>query len=107
MNRTTAAQIEPKVSHSVVAWPDVALMGPWKNYAIPLDDPSVWMASPEKKRVIKTHCDWDWLPYSPDARYVIVIRDPKDVFVSSYFFFVKNGSASASLCRNPGESQPP
>jgi hypothetical protein len=77
--------------HSVVAWPDVELMGPMKKYAIPLDDPSVWMASPEQKRVIKTHCDWDWLPYSADARYIIVIRDPKDVFVSSYYFFVKNG----------------
>jgi hypothetical protein len=75
----------------VVAWPDVKLMGPMINYAIPLEDPSVWMASPEHKRVIKTHFDFDWLPYSPDARYIIVIRDPKDVFVSSYFFFVKNG----------------
>jgi hypothetical protein len=80
--------------HSVVAWPDVALMGPMKHYAIPLDDSSVWMASPEQKRIIKTHCDWDWLPYSPDARYIIVIRDPKDVFVSSYYFFVKNGPLS-------------
>jgi hypothetical protein len=77
--------------HEVVAWPDVKLMGPMINYAIPLEDPSVWMASPEQKRVIKTHFDFDWLPYSPDSRYIIVIRDPKDVFVSSYFFFVKNG----------------
>jgi aryl sulfotransferase len=51
----------------------------------------VWKASPEQKRVIKTHYDWDFLPYSEEARYLIVIRDPKDVFVSSYFFFVKNG----------------
>ena len=77
--------------HEVVAWPDVKLMGPMINYAIPLEDPSVWMASPEQKRVIKTHFDFDWLPYSTEARYIIVIRDPKDVFVSSYFFFVKNG----------------
>jgi hypothetical protein len=77
--------------HSVVPWPDVRLLGPMKHYAIPIDDPSVWMASPEQKRVIKTHCDWDWLPYSPEARYIIPIRDPKDVFVSSYHFFVKDG----------------
>ena len=80
--------------HSVVAWPDVAMMGPMNHYAIPIDDPSVWMAAPEQKRIIKTHLDWDWLPYSEDARYLIVIRDPKDVFVSSYFFFVKNGPLS-------------
>ena len=80
--------------HSVVAWPDVAMMGPMNHYAIPIEDPSVWMASPEQKRVIKTHFDFDWLPYSEQARYIIVIRDPKDVFVSSYFFFVKNGPLS-------------
>jgi Sulfotransferase domain len=77
--------------HSVVAWPDTDLMGPMRGYAIPLADPCVWKASPEQKRVIKSHFDWEYLPYSNDARYIIVIRDPKDVFVSSYFFFVKNG----------------
>ena len=82
--------------HSVVAWPDVAVPGPFRHYAIPLEDPSVWMASPEQKRVIKTHFDWDVLPYSEKARYIIVIRDPKDVFVSSYFFFVKDGPLSVT-----------
>ena len=86
--------------HSVVAWPDTALMGPMRNYAISVEDPSVWMASPEQKRVIKTHFDFDWLPYSKDARYIIVIRDPKDVFVSSYFFFVKNGFLKCTRLRS-------
>jgi len=80
--------------HSVVAWPDVLMMGPMTHYASPIDDPSVWMSSPEQKRVIKTHLDFDWLPYSEKARYIIVIRDPKDVFVSSYYFFVKHGPLS-------------
>jgi hypothetical protein len=70
--------------HSVVPWPDAPpFLG---KYAIPIDDPSVWMASPEQKRVIKSHLNWDFLPYSDDARYILVIRDPKDVIVSSYFF---------------------
>jgi sulfotransferase family protein len=77
--------------HCVVPWPDTTLMGPMKRYAVPLEDPFVWMASPEGKRVIKTHFSWELLPYSEDARYIMVIRDPKDVFVSSYFFFLKNG----------------
>jgi hypothetical protein len=76
--------------HSVVAWPDIDLMN-LKGYAIPLRDPRVWQASPEGKRVIKTHFAWEDVPYSPDAKYIVVIRDPKDVFVSSYHFFVKNG----------------
>lgn len=77
--------------HNVVPWPDTKLMGPMKNYAVPIEDPAVWMASPEHKRVIKTHFSWELLPYSTDAHYIMVIRDPKDVFVSSYFFFLKNG----------------
>jgi hypothetical protein len=72
--------------HSVVPWPDTKLIPPFRRYAIPLEDPSVWMASPEQKRVIKTHFNWELLPYSEDARYIMVIRDPKDVFVSNYFF---------------------
>jgi hypothetical protein len=70
--------------HCVVPWPDSP--PPMGKYAIPVDDPRVWMASPERKRVIKTHLDWDLIPYSESARYIAVIRDPKDVFVSNYFF---------------------
>jgi len=70
--------------HDLVPWPDA--MGPLKNYAIPLDQATHWKTAPEKLRVIKTHFDWGMLPYSPEARYIAVIRDPKDVFVSNYFF---------------------
>jgi hypothetical protein len=73
--------------HSVVPWPDIKVLPPWmRNYAIPLEDAQDWEISPERKRVIKTHFDWELLPYSEDARYIMVIRDPKDIFVSSYFF---------------------
>ena len=80
--------------HCVVAWPDTDLMGPLRGYAIPLRDPRVWHASPEGKRVIKTHFRWEDVPYSPAAKYIIVIRDPKDIFVSSYHFCVKKGPFS-------------
>lgn len=73
--------------HEVIPWPDTKTMGPLRNYAVPLEDESVWRASPEQKRVIKTHLHWEDLPYSGKARYICVIRDPKDVFVSSYHFF--------------------
>jgi hypothetical protein len=78
--------------HSVVPWPDTQVMGPgmMRHYAIPLQDAADWETSPERKRVIKTHFDWELLPYSEDARYIMVIRDPKDIFVSSYFF-LKDG----------------
>jgi hypothetical protein len=73
--------------HDKIPWPDLNDIGWMKGYAVPLDDESTWRASPEQKRAIKTHLGSDLLPYSDEARYIHVIRDPKDVFVSSYFFF--------------------
>jgi hypothetical protein len=64
--------------------------GPMRHYAIPLREADHWEFSPERLRVIKTHFNWDMLPYSTDARYIAVIRDPKDIFVSNYFF-VRDG----------------
>jgi len=77
--------------HEVVPWPDIKAMPAFmRNYAIPLEEAEQWRQSPEQKRVIKTHFNWNLLPYSEEARYIAVIRDPKDVFVSSYFF-VRDG----------------
>jgi hypothetical protein len=82
--------------HSVVPWPDAKLMSPTMNdYAIPLEEATHWKTAPERKRVIKTHLNWELLPYSEEARYIAVIRDPKDVFVSMYFFIKDSGAGRA------------
>jgi len=57
-----------------------------KKYAIPIEDATGWQQAPERLRVIKTHFDWDMLPDSSEAKYIAVIRDPKDIFVSNYHF---------------------
>lgn len=77
--------------HSVVPWPDAVLASrTWRNYAIPLRLATAWREAPEPRRLIKTHLNWDLVPYSKEARYIAVIRDPKDVFVSMYFFARQN-----------------
>lgn len=68
--------------HDVIPWPDCP---PTVNI-IPVDDPDPLANSPTNRRVIKTHLAWDAVPYHPSAKYISVIRDPKDVFVSSYYF---------------------
>jgi hypothetical protein len=73
--------------HDVIPWPDLNNVAWMRGYAVPLENESAWRAAPEQKRVIKTHLNWEQIPYSDQARYIHVIRDPKDVFVSSYFFF--------------------
>ncbi len=82
--------------HSVVPWPDAPLAAPLMgDYAIPLAQATAWQDAPERKRVIKTHMNWELLPDSEEARYVSVIRDPKDVFVSAYFFLRDGGLGRA------------
>jgi hypothetical protein len=77
--------------HSVVPWPDVVLATrTWRKYAIPLELATAWRTAPEPRRVIKTHLNWELIPYAKEARYIGVIRDPKDVFVSFYFFARNN-----------------
>src|SRR5579863_4723641 len=82
--------------HNVVPWPDAKLMSPlMHHYAIPLERATEWQTAPERKRIIKTHFNWELLPYSEEARYIAVIRDPKDVFVSAYFFLKDSGMGPA------------
>jgi Sulfotransferase domain len=68
--------------HDVVPWPDVPQRF---RYGTSLDDPAS-ASSPTGLRVIKTHLPSGKVPYSATARYLCVVRDPKDVFVSSYHF---------------------
>lgn len=69
--------------HDVVAWPEIP------NARIPvLDDPRPWRDSPTGMRVIKTHMAATVVPYDAAARYVTVLRDPKDVLVSAYHFIL-------------------
>jgi hypothetical protein len=68
--------------HDVVPWPDVPQRF---HYGASLEDP-VSAAPPTGLRVIKTHLPASKVPYSAAAHYLCIVRDPKDVFVSSYHF---------------------
>ncbi len=66
--------------HDLVPWPD----------GLPLPGIETAIAPPtgETVRVIKSHSPSTRVPVSPSARYVVVVRDPKDVFASLYHFFL-------------------
>ena len=68
--------------HDVAPWPDF----PGASFAIPLEDEAPWRASPTGLRVIKTHSPASEVPYADAARYIVVVRDPKSVCVSAYYF---------------------
>lgn len=67
----------------VIPWADC----PAPETTIPLADPRPARLSITGKRVIKTHARAQYVPYSAEARYLCVIRDPKDVVVSAHHFF--------------------
>ena len=78
--------------HDVVPWPDGPPFSP--DVALP-EAPGL---GPAGVRVVKTHLPVAGsagsggsnhapsVPYRPQARYLVVVRDPKDVAVSSYHF---------------------
>jgi len=64
---------------------------PWPDKLIPLDnielaDMRVAQASPSGFRIIKSHLEAEFIPYAPAAKYISVIRDPKDMLVSMVMF---------------------
>jgi hypothetical protein len=68
--------------HDVVAWPDATKNG----IAVPLDH-EMANRSATGMRVIKTHAVAKDVPYSAAAKYVCIVRDPKDAIVSAHHFF--------------------
>ncbi|MEO1933389.1 MAG: sulfotransferase domain-containing protein, partial [Myxococcales bacterium] len=67
--------------HAVVPWPDAFTPGP-----IALRDAGPMEDSPTGLRIIKTHLETEFVPYEEKATYLTVLRDPKEVLVSAYYF---------------------
>jgi Sulfotransferase domain len=70
--------------HCVVPWPDAPAQ--YSRPIIPLHHPSPRQRAPSGLHVIKTHRDRTRIPFGPEAHYVAMVRDPKDVCVSAYHF---------------------
>lgn len=67
----------------VIPWVDC----PNQETTIARDDPRPLQRSKSGMRVIKTHARAQFVPYNEQAKYICVVRDPKDVIVSGYHFF--------------------
>lgn len=68
--------------HDLVPWPDV----PFPEIRARLNDTTIAQRSPSGLRIIKTHYEHEYIPFNNHAKYITVIRDPKEVIVSSYYF---------------------
>lgn len=76
--------------HQIVPWPET----PVPSLTHQISEPRR-----HEKRAIKTHLEAQWVPQNPQSRYIVVLRDPKDVFVSMYYFWsgVVNGVVDAKF----------
>lgn len=69
--------------HDVVPWVEAQLL----TYVVKLNEPTFENSS-VGLRAVKTHMESDFVPYNETAKYLTVIRDPKDVVVSAYRFIL-------------------
>ncbi len=67
--------------HDGVPWPEAHFHG-----LISLQDPEPWQRCPTQMRAIKTAMKSEFVPYDEQAKYITVVRDPKEAFVSGYHF---------------------
>lgn len=58
-------------------------VSPWLGMRLrPIDDIIARLEAQQHRRFIKSHLPLDGLPYFPQARYIVVGRDSRDVFMS-------------------------
>jgi len=65
-------------------FPEVLLQAsPWVDMRVlPLDEVRATLEAQQHRRFMKTHLPLDGLPYREDLQYIMVGRDPRDVFMS-------------------------
>jgi aryl sulfotransferase len=66
-------------------FPNLDDVSPWVDsrfYPVPMDKLGDYLESFETRRFLKSHLPLDGLPYFSQVKYIIVARDPRDVFVS-------------------------
>lgn len=67
----------------VVPWPGSEVQLPGR--AVPFAD-CLTVNTPTGKMAIKTHMAFQHVPASPSVKKLLIIRDPKDVAVSAFYF---------------------
>ena len=60
------------------------VLSPWIDAAFaPIEDYLKQVEAQKHRRYLKTHTPFDGIPFLPDCTYLVIIRDPRDVFFSA------------------------
>jgi aryl sulfotransferase len=58
-------------------------LSPWvESHSIPVEQLQATLAAQTHRRILKSHCPPDGLPWNNEVRYIVVGRNGKDVFMS-------------------------
>jgi aryl sulfotransferase len=93
------------------AWRHIPLddLSPWQDMRIvPLEQVCALLEGQRQRRFIKTHLALDGLPFYPQVSYIVVGRDPRDVFMSFLNHYSHLSDALLQrLNETPGRVGPP
>lgn len=84
--------------------PFYADVSPWLDARWrPLEKAIEMLEAQQHQRIIKTHLPLDGLPYYPEVKYIVVGRDPRDVFMSFWNHYANyTDEFYAKLASTPG-----
>ena len=85
--------------------PDLRELSPWidaRFMPIPLEDILAAFEAQTERRFLKSHLALDGLPYFEEVKYLVVARDPRDVFMS-FSNHYENYTEMAYLAVNGGD----
>lgn len=87
----------------------LAEISPWMDLcSVPVEEIHALYAAQTHRRFIKTHTALDGLPWMPEATYIYVARDPRDVFVSMMNHMANaNPEADVLFLRESRDSEGP
>jgi aryl sulfotransferase len=88
--------------------PPVSAVSPWLDRQnSDIDATLAALEAQRHRRFIKSHLPLDALPWFPKVRYLVVVRDPRDVFMSFWNHYSQYTDAQIALLNGPGLEGPP
>jgi aryl sulfotransferase len=86
----------------------VVTISPWIDMRVfPVEEMLPLLAAQTHRRFVKTHLALDGLPYRPEAQYIVVGRDARDVFMSLYNHYAAYTPEAMALFNHlPGRAGP-